>query len=186
MNTNYKSHIASPFQVMQKKAEVQERKNPSFEEVERNIGTFTLTIDVEEDKEMLAQFKHISGYIAYKCTIRMGNQLLSIGKGSAILSRFNKVIERSSRYAYTSSIIDGIVHATKMLDALYLQSTQQNGFTPTFGEVEKATEAQKSYLQKLIASNITDRTERSRWESELDKLSKEECSEKIQYFVNNY
>lgn len=177
MNTNYKSSIPSPFQVRQ-------RLDPIQQAVQANVGKFNLEISVEEDKETALLLKHLPGpVIAYKCTVRKGTQVLGIGRGSGILSKINKWVDRSIRYTVNASIIDSIVQSVKALDVLCLQ---ENTDSPDqeINEIEYASDKQKNYLRELIRSNISDEGKRKYWESQIEQLTKDEASEKIQSFVN--
>jgi len=187
--TTYKNQIKSPFQMAPRKPF--ERKDPLREEIEKNLGTFNLTATVEEDKNTLSLFKHVPGpIIAYICTLRKGSEVVGIGRGSAILTRINKWVDRSARYAFNASIIESVVNSTKALDALYLKTATQKDIPILNEETNEidytdnlATDKQKSYLKELIHINVLDERERSQWESELEELTKEEASEKIQFFM---
>src|SRR3989344_9499230 len=93
--TTYKNRIPSPFQVAQKRTF--EKKDPLRAEIAKNIGTFNLTAIVEEDTQTLSSFKHIPGFIGFLCTLKKGNEVIGIGRGSAILNRMNKFVERGIR-----------------------------------------------------------------------------------------
>ncbi len=176
-NENYRSSIPSPFQARQKIDPVQEA-------VQQNIGKFTLEISIEEDKETVLQLKDLPGpVIAYKCTIRRGSQVLGVGRGSNILSKINKWVDRSVRYTLNASIIDSIIQSVKALDVLYLKDNGEVLTQETIG-VDYASDKQKSYLRELIRSNVFDESKRKYWESQIDLLTKDEASEKIQSFVN--
>jgi hypothetical protein len=177
-NTNYRSSIPSPFQARQKLDPVQQA-------IDQNIGKFNLEISIEEDKETVIQLKDIPGpIIAYKCTVRRGSQILGIGRGSNILSKINKWVDRSVRYTLNASIIDSIVQSVKALDVLYLKDSGEVLTQETMGEIDYASDKQKSYLRELIRSNVFDESKRKYWESQIDLLTKDEASEKIQSFVN--
>ncbi|KKS05152.1 MAG: hypothetical protein UU58_C0001G0012 [Candidatus Nomurabacteria bacterium GW2011_GWA2_41_25] len=186
MNQNYKPYISSPYQI-QKKVNVQEKKSPIQEEVEKNIGTFNLTVQVAEDKNTISEFPHIENFIAFIATIKKGSEILGIGRGSAVLNRLNKWVSRGVRYAYCQSITDAIIRSVKTLDALYIQTTEPKDSSISVGEIEYATDKQKSYLRELINANVIDESKRKYWESQVNQLTKEEASQKIQTFVeNNY
>jgi len=176
-NTNYKSSIPSPFQARQKLDPVQEA-------IAKNESKFSLEISIQEDKETAIQLKDLPGpIIAYKCTIRKGSQILGIGRSSNILSKINKWVDRSVRYTLNASIIDSIIQSVKALDVLYLKDNGEVLTQETIG-VDYASDKQKSYLRELIRSNIFDESKRKYWESQIDLLTKDEASEKIQSFVN--
>ena len=163
------------------------KKDPLREEIEKNIGTFNLSVTVEEDTDTLSLFKHVPGpIIAYIATLRKGSEVVGIGRGSAILSRINKFVDRAVRYAFNASLIDSVVHSAKMLDALYLKS--DTGAIEEMNKMdypsELATERQKSYLRELINVNVIDDKEKDQWESQIDELTKDEASEKIQFFIS--
>jgi len=176
-NVNYRSSIPSPFQARQKSDPVQEA-------VEQNIGKFLLEISIEEDRETALQLKDLPGpIIAYKCTIRKGSQVLGIGRGSNILSKINKWVDRSVRYTLNASIIDSMIQSVKALDVLYLKENGEVLTQETIG-IDYASDKQKSYLRELIRANIFDEGKRKYWESQIEQLTKDEASEKIQSFVN--
>jgi hypothetical protein len=180
--TTYKNRIPSPFQMKERK--VFTRKDPLREEIEKNIGTFNLSVTVEEDTDTLSLFKHVPGpIIAYIATLRKGSEVVGIGRGSAILSRINKFVDRAVRYAFNASLIDSVVHSAKMLDALYLKGNTEEEMNKMDYPSELATERQKSYLRELINVNVIDDKEKDQWESQIDELTKDEASEKIQFFV---
>ena len=176
-NVNYRSSIPSPFQARQKSDPVQEA-------VEQNIGKFLLEISIEEDRETALQLKDLPGpIIAYKCTIRKGSQVLGIGRGSNILSKINKWVDRSVRYTLNASIIDSMIQSVKALDVLYLKENGEVLTQETIG-IDYASDKQKSYLRELIRANIFDEGKRKYWESQIEQLTKDEASEKIQSSVN--
>jgi len=178
MNTNYKSSIPSPFQTRQ-------RIDPVQQAVQANVGKFNLEISIEEDKETALLLKHLPGpVIAYKCTVSKGSQVLGIGRGNAILSKINKWVDRSIRYTVNASIIDSIVQSVKALDVLCLKENTGDSAQETIGEIDYASDKQKNYLRELIRSNIFDEGKRKYWEAQINLLTKDEASEKIQSFVN--
>ena len=105
---------------------------------------------------------------------------MGVGRGTAILTKVRKWLESSSRYSLNSAILDGVANSLKSLDALSLQGNSEN----TIEEVELASDKQKSYLRTLISMNIINEAERSRWESQIEKMTKDEASGKIQFFMN--
>jgi len=186
--TTYKNQIKSPFQMVQRKPF--ERKDPLKEEIKKNTGSFNLSVTVEEDVATKSLFSHIQGFIGFIATIKKDNVVLGIGRGSTILNKMNKYVERNIRFAFGSSIIDGISRSIKTMDDLFIKTSNQENpgilneetneidYTP-----ELASERQKSYLRQLISLNVLDERERSQWESEIDELTKDEASEKIQFFM---
>src|SRR3989338_9208626 len=176
MNTNYRS-VPSPFQARQKLDPVQQA-------IEQNSGKISLEITIEQDKETTLQLKDLPGpVIAYKSTVRKGSQVLGIGRGCGILSKINKWVDRSVRYTLNASIIDSMIQSVKALDVLYLKENGEVLTQETIG-IDYASDKQKSYLRELIRANIFDEGKRKYWESQIEQLTKDEASEKIQSFVN--
>lgn len=119
MTTDYKNSVPPSFHVMRNE------KFPTLEEVRRSIGVYNLTATVEEDKETLSIFKHVPGLIAFICTLKKGDDVIGIGRGTATLNKMSKYVDRAVCYAFNSSLIDAMVRSTKTLDAIYLNSTPQ-------------------------------------------------------------
>ena len=179
LNTIQKPSVISPFQVKQNKPF--ERKDPLRTEIEKNLGKIILEITVEEDVDTLNSLNGLPGpIIAYKATIRKDSRTLGVGRGTAILTKVRKWLESSSRYSLNSAILDGVANSLKSLDALSLQGNGENPIE----EVELASDKQKSYLRTLISMNIINEAERSRWESQIETMTKDEASGKIQFFMN--
>jgi len=191
MKTNYEQHhIVSPFQPRKRTFDVQGPSHPVQEEIKKCLGTMTLTVTVERDILTLQQFEHIPGTISFLCTIRQGNQTIGIGRGTAVISRINKFVERTVRSAFCASLVDGIVRSTRMLDALYFDtSLKQNTnsvSSDTYGtqEVEEfipLSSKQKSYLLKLLQSSDASDEEFN----QVDRMSKDEAREKINLLVTS-
>ena len=183
MKTAYKPSLISPFHMMTKKAlDTQNKDHPIQEEIHKSLGTFTFSATFERDTHSLEIFKNIPGIVCYICTLRKGDQVIGEGRGTAVLGKVNKYLERTVRYAFNSSLIDAVARSTKMIDALYLDG-------PAVEEEMKVvenpiTDKQKSYLTELIKNNVDDEGERNRWMLDIPKLSKDEASEAIQSFAN--
>ncbi len=183
--TTYKNRIPSPFQ-----AKRAFKQDPIKGEIERNTGSFNLAVTVEEDVATKSLFSHIPGFIGFIATIKKDNVILGIGRGSTILNKMNKYVERSMRFAFGSSVIDAVTRSVKTMDDLFLKASNQENpgiLNEETNEIdyipELATERQKSYLRELINVNVVDERERNQWESQIDELTKDEASEKIQFFI---
>ena len=185
MNTNYKNNIPSPYKT-------RERINPIQEEITKSIGKISLDVVTEQDFETMALFKNIEGFIAFKTTLKKGNQLLSVGYGSAVLNRLNKFVERTVLFAKNASLIDAMVRSTKILDALSIMPNQkdtedrdmegqdfQSSYTEDLPQV--CTEKQRNFLSKLVEKNC-DEGDKEEYLDALASpyLSKFQCSELIQ------
>ena len=183
--TTYKKSVPSPFQTMQKKAfDVQDNKHPAREYILKNMGVYSLTATFEEDMQTLATFRHIPGLIAFICTLKRDNEVIGQGRGTAVLSRVNRFIDRTVRIAFNSALIDAVVRSTKALDVLQLDTENKDGITPIQSTDVPASEKQKSYLLQLIDDNVTDDDERSQWEKKIKTISKDDASTAIQSFKN--
>ncbi|MFZ2522744.1 MAG: hypothetical protein WAX44_02780 [Minisyncoccia bacterium] len=187
MKTLYKpTHIVSPFQVAKKKGyDVQDKNHPVQDEIRKIIGTYDLSATFEEDTQTLEMFRHIPGLVAFSCTLKHGAEVIGYGRGTAVLSRMNRFVERAIRTAFNGSLVDAVVKSTKMLDALRLEPGKERTsyITEEIYENEPITDRQKSYLLELVFQNIEDEDERNRWSSQIDEMTKSEASNAIQVFA---
>ena len=170
----------------------QNRKSPIDEEVEKNIGTFNLSVTTEIDREALALFPHIPNLIAFKTTLKQNGAVVGVGTGSSVLNQFNKFLGRTVRFAYNASLVDAFIRSTKILDAMYIMPTIQKqnevniggkDIQVSFGAEDMpqvATEKQRKFLNTLIEKNC-DIDERKEYLTQLASpyLSKQECSDLI-------
>lgn len=181
MNTAYKPRFASPYQVAKPSTKVKSSESPIQEEIARCTGTYNLSATFEEDKETKKVFDHVHGLVSFLCTLRNGEKVIGQGRGTSVISRANRFVERNVRFSANASLIDAIVRSTKILDTFYpdveVQAQNQNY------EFVAITEKQKKYLFELIQTNIADEEERKKIEGQLDSLSKEEASSAIQRFT---
>ena len=174
-----------------------ERINPIQEEIAKNCGTYNFTAVIEEDKETVSKLKNIPNSICFLCTLKIGNEIIGIGRGSANLNRMNRGIERGVRYSFGNSIIDATVRGIKNLDALYFKMTNQpetkiseekdleGRDSPAFyGDDDMpqfATEKQRTFLEKLVNEQCDDDSKEEYLKHlESPYLSKFNCSELIQ------
>lgn len=185
-NTYSKPPVISPFHAMNAKAlDTQHKDHPVHEEIRKNLGTVNFSATFSQDTRTLEMFSHIPGVIAFTCQLRKNDQLIGEGHGSATISRINKFVERSVRFAYNASFLDAVARSAKMLDALYLQPSLNAGEIYKAKEVDNPiTDKQKSYLTELVKNNVDDEDERNRWMLDIPQLSKDEASEAIQSFAN--
>lgn len=199
MKTNYKPRIASPYQMTQEKTfRVRDKKSPVQEEIEKNTGTFNISVEVKEDKETISSFKHISNLVSFITTLKNEkNEVVGIGRGSAVVNRLNKFIERTVRFAYNASLIDAMVRSTKILDALYITPVKQENIEVPdeadlegrdrpafFGDEDMpkiATEKQREFLNRLIDEKCDDDSTKEEYLGQLNSpyLSKFDCSNLI-------
>lgn len=190
MNTAYRPRavpVASPYQMIKRDMQnVHSDEHPVQKEIRRIVGSYPLTIEVSEDMQTLATLKHIPGLIAFIASVKKDGQIIGQGRGSSIISRMNKFIERTVRMSFNGAIIAAVMHATKALDVLAdplgdmniePMEARQESYTP-----EGITDKQKSYLFELIRTKVTDEEQRRNWEAQLDELTKDEASQAIQSF----
>lgn len=152
---------------------------------------------MKEDKETISLFKHVPNLISFITTLKNENdEVVGIGRGSAVINRLNKFVERTVRYAYNASLIDAMVRSTKILDALYITpSNQENTEVPDEADLEGrdkpafygeedmpkiATEKQRAFLNRLIDEKCDDST-KEEYLGQLNSpyLSKFDCSKLI-------
>jgi len=191
MNTaTYKPRIVPTFKTVQKKAfDVQDREHPVRAEIEGCLGTYNLTAVVEEDMQTQSSMKHVSGLISFLCTLLKNGKVVSQGRGSSVLSPSNRFLSRAVASAFNSAVADAAIRATKVLDTF--RSADGSVAPAVIDEAYKArdqyesagiTDKQKSYLLELIQTSVEDEDERSRWESQIDDMTKDEASSAIQSF----
>ena len=170
-----------------------DKRHPVHEEIKKCVGVYKFSATVEQDNASLEKFRHIPGIISFICTIRLGEVVVGEGRGTAVLSRINKFLERTVRYAFNASLLDAMAKSLKMLDALQLDlSNQHDELIPTEIVYEKKnnvevesiiTDKQKTYLLGLIKTRISDKEERYIWQDKIPRLSKLEASQAIKSFA---
>jgi hypothetical protein len=187
---------------MPKPFDLKDKRHPIHKEIQKIVGTINLTATIQEDLESLSLLK-TPGLVAFACFLKRDGELISIGRGAAVLNRLSKYLERVVMQAANASLVDAIVKSTKVLDMLRMDtgstvasSVASETHEPkadytglelpeTFNEKPASpgiTEKQKGYLKKLITENIKSLPERDRWESEIDNLTSAEASQAIQQF----
>ncbi|MFH1365925.1 MAG: hypothetical protein ABIG99_00830 [Patescibacteria group bacterium] len=174
----------------------QGRMNPIQEEIAKSIGTYNFTAIIEEDKETVSKLKNIPNLICFLCTLKIGNEVIAIGRGSANLNRMNRGLERGARYSFGNSIVDSVVKGIKNMDALYFKTVNQpeskiseekdlegRDRPALYGDEDlpqTATDKQRNFLTKLVEN--CDEEDKEEYLSALASpyLSKFQCSELIQ------
>ena len=190
--TNYKSNYKTPLaQKMQNKAsDFQNPKNPVYQEIAKNVGTFDFTATIQQDTQTLERFKNIPGLVAFLCLLKRDGQTVGEGRGAAVLNQANRFIERTIRYAFNASLIDAVVRSVKSLDTLHIVQTQPKDMSAPIEELyqekeqadEQITDKQRSYLTELVHLNVGNEEDRRKWESSLNDFSKAEASDAIAKF----
>jgi len=186
--TNYKKDYnkktISPFhQQMQAKVyDYTNPKHPVREAINKNLGSFSLTVKINEDKETLSLFK-TPGLVALLCTLEKDGRIVGEGRGSSRISQDNRYFEKSIRYAFNASILDAIAKSVKTLDVLHPNKGEIEEVYKTKAiKTEPITEKQREYLTQLIHSNVADEDTKQEWESNLEDFSRNEASDAIQKF----
>ena len=132
--TNYKTaSLKSPFQA------IDDKRHPVFQEIAKNLGVIHLTATVAEDTQTRNLLK-FPGVIAFICTLRKGSEIIGIGRGSTILNRMNKFIERTVKVAFNSAVIESVMQSTKMLNTLNIESGDQQSVSSAISDVIEDTE----------------------------------------------
>ena len=186
----YKPRTSYPYRSSKPKPlATDDRKHPVREEIDRCISSnIPFTISVEEDQATLNALK-VPGMISFLAVLKRGDRKVSEGRGSAILNRYNKYIERSIHSAYNASIVDCLVRASKidvLLPELALPSQDLGVIVPQefvanepSAESYAITAKQKSLLISLIYQRVDDEDERERRLQEVESCSKADASDLI-------
>ena len=187
MNTTYRKRGPSPVQTMRRNAlNVQSAKHPAREEIEKCLGSHTLTAVVEEDIQTLAAMPQVDGLIAFLCTLTKDGRVIAQGRGNAVLSPTNRYISRAIACAFNSALSDSVIRATKVLDT-FRPEADKEAAEEAYKEYtsEPATEKQRDYLTQLVQINCEE-DERERWLSQITsgELTKDEASRAIAQFAN--
>jgi len=164
----------------------QDERHPVHQEILKSVGTINLTATFEEDIQTLGVFKHIPGVIAMVCTLKKDNEVIGVGRGTAVINRVNKYIEKTVRASVNASLVDAIFHSTKMLDALHINTRTGTGIDEADGQKESnlASDKQKKYLRELVQSKTTSLSDKFQWEAKIESFTREEASVAIQDLVN--
>jgi len=163
----------------------QDERHPVHQEVMKRVGTINLTATFTEDTPTEVILSHIPGVISFKCELRKDNQIIGVGRGSAVINRSNRYIEKTVRASVNSSLVDAIYHFIK-LDALHLNTSSPSGIEGGYGEKESnlASDKQKKYLRELVQSKTNSLSDKFSWESKIESFTREEASVAIQDLVN--
>jgi hypothetical protein len=159
---------------MEKTLDTQSESHPIRQEVRKLCGTYNLSATFSEDTGTLSTLK-TPGLIAVQCILSKDGRPVGIGHGSSIISRINSGIERSIFSCINGSLMSAANSACS-LDILRLENVYESA---GIERDDSITDRQKSYLLELVHTNLTDEEEKSRWESQVDGLTKGEASEAI-------
>ena len=186
MNTDYKNN--SPYTSRQR----QGNKSLADEEIKECIGSYSLKLIVEEDREMFSILKN-PFIIALKCTLMNNDEVLGIGRANSVLSPKNKFLKSAVLYCWNSSVIDAISKGVKTLNNLPKKETDiavkeepelevrdNQVHSNNEDSTKYASDKQRNFLKKLVSSKCKDSTKRE-YENKLQSpyLSSFECSSLI-------
>lgn len=161
------------------------KKHPVRQEIERSIGTFSLSAEVREDTQTLTEMNHVEGLVAFICILKKDNCVISQGRGSAVLNSANRYISRAVHSAFNSAVADSVIRATRVLDTFHPNPSAATGEASKSNDTdvfEPATDKQRHYLAELIALNVHDEDEREKRQSQIGELTKSEASRMIESF----
>jgi len=164
----------------------QDDRHPVHQEILKSVGTINLTATFAEDTQTLAVFKHIPGVIAMVCTLKKDGEVIGVGRGTAVINRVNRYIEKTVRASANASLVDAIFHSTKMLDALLINAGTKTGVDEVGRQdnLNLASDKQKKYLRELVQSKTSSLSDKFQWESKIESFTREEASAAIQDLVN--
>ena len=163
----------------------QEKKHPVREELEKCLGTYQLTALIEEDLPTLALFKNMPGMVAFLCSIKLGDRIVSQGRGSARFAGSTRWIERTIRSAFYGSLTDSIARLTR-IDALLDVGVKTQALDLEKPEARRLNEASESEISDKQRSYILEMAgalseeEYQRYGKMVDSLSRSEASAVIQ------
>lgn len=188
-----KRYVRSPFQPTQRAQKTYAEQNhsvhPVREEIDRVLGSYSLTAEIREDTQTLATMKHIGGMIAFICSLSRDGKVIAEGRGATVLGPNNKWLTRAVESAFNSALSDAVIRSTKVLGTFLSTAGSSVSLEEAYTAVEKeknsepATDKQISYLRQLIQINVEDDQERDQWESQLGEMSKREACVAIEQFV---
>lgn len=173
--------------MIEKSLNTLDQRHPVNDEIRKCVGVYNFSATIEQDMATLQKFSHIPGIISFICTIRLNDIIVGEGRGTSVLSKVNRYIERTTRYSFNASLLDAMAKSLKMLDALQLDVSNQSNETTIVRKEPVAnnsklyiTEKQKGYILELVKKRVKDKEERDRWQRTLDNFTREEASEAIQ------
>jgi hypothetical protein len=152
----------------------QDEKHPVHLEIMKSVGTINLTASFEEDIPSLEILQHIPGVVAFKCTLRLDGEIIGVGRGTSVINRMNRYIEKTVRASANASLANAL-YSARTLDTLKIQSIETS--------VDLASDKQKKYLKELIQSKNLSFSEEYQWNSKIESLTREEASRAIQELV---
>src|SRR3989344_7991921 len=112
-STTYQRGIRSPFHAwafqkspQRKPVMAKNERDPLSDTVQECIGSFDVTATFEKDESTLALLKNVEGLVAFICTLKRNGEVISQGRGSAIVNRKSRFIDRAVSTAFGSAFVD--------------------------------------------------------------------------------
>lgn len=191
MNTIYKTRNDHLYQTLRKEAFNTQDINVQ-QEVLRNCGSLNFSATIIEDTQTKNLLKHIPSLVAFLCVLKKDGLVIGEGRGSTVLGRASKYLEKAVRASCNASLIDAFVKSIKNLDSLQLNDKDQQSNSGIkldesyqIKEIENSdsiTDKQMSYLMTLIRANVAE-NKREEMEKQIAGYSRDQASEAIKSFV---
>lgn len=175
MNNTLNKRILSPLQPKVKPViDVRGENHPVREEVKKLCGNpFSLEVSFQEDTDTLKNL-NIPGLVGVLCILKLNGKIIAFGRSVSVFSKLNKYIERTISASIGGSFLSAANNAIKVLESIRANGGEE---TEEFEEIEEpASEKQRSYLKSLLGSEAD--------EDEINALTKDQASERIQELVN--
>lgn len=199
MNITYQRNRAlrSPFQPHPAKriregADTQDAENPIRQILQRLCQTqYNLCATFSPDTGTMSELK-TPGLVAVKCVLSKDGKPVGIGRGSTVISKLNKGLERALFGCLNGALMSATNSACKTLDVERLKFADKLASSSAMlGDAYRAKEEDASapasprqleYLKHLLQVNADDEV-RNQWEPNLDTLTRAEASELISRYA---
>jgi len=191
--TNYKTGVKLPFQ---EKSNIHDKRHPINKMIAKHTGEINLNLSLSEDTQTLNQFKNFPGLVSFIATLRRDSIVVGVGHGSVLINESNRWVERALAFAKNTAIINSVMMACKMLDALKIDTGDVKGTSIVSEEIDVerrdeicsyeedstlkyATEKQKTFLKSLL--DKADKFTKDEYLPQLNEkyLSSFQCSQLI-------
>jgi hypothetical protein len=177
---NYKpTSVKSPYSVLKEKADIHDKRHPVNKLIIKNTGEINLSLKITEDTQLMNQFKR-PGLVSFVATLRRESEIVGLGHGSVLLNQENRWIERGLAFARNTAIINSIMMACKMIDALKIDSPDVVATAGAFpvkdepdlegrdrtcsfsddGTLKIASQKQRTFLQNLIETKCDEESKK--------------------------
>ncbi len=156
---------------------INHKENPIRALIEKCVGSHTLTAKVVEDVATIDAMKR-DGVVAFLCTLTKNGEVISEGRGSAIINPSNnRYVSRAIYSAFNGAISDSVVKAAKVYDSI----RNVESAAPAH-DYEPITPKQREYLLQLASLHLSE-ADRENYASSVSDMTKQEASEAIKSFA---